>query len=187
MIRQAVKAGKAGDWSETWKVASSIRGRGRSYRRATMRCHSEDKDRKRIVQQILQKSTDFLRRINVPVRGAGRSHIVVRVPSLPPLAACRSPRSKGDSSKKGKQPCDWRCTACSGQYNQKDPNRVLVILDSAGPSDASVFRAHAPPQGASENLMCALKLVANQEMGGGQPRGHDLGWFARARQVECDG
>ena len=42
----------------------------------------------------------------------------------------------------------------------------LVIQDSADTSEAKVFRAHAPPQGACENLVCALKLLAKQQMGG---------------------
>ena len=36
-----------------------------------------------------------------------------------------------------------------------NPNRVLVFLDSTDRSEAKVFRAHAPPQGACENLVCA--------------------------------
>ena len=31
---------------------------------------------------------------------------------------------------------------------------------------AKVFWAHAPPQGPCENLVCALKLLANQQTGG---------------------
>ena len=42
--------------------------------------------------------------------------------------------------------------------NWKDPNRVLLVQDCADPSDAKVFRAHAPSQGACENLVCALKV-----------------------------
>ena len=40
--------------------------------------------------------------------------------------------------------------------------RVLVTLDSADPSKAKVFRATF----ACENLMCDLKLLANQPTGG---------------------
>ena len=42
------------------------------------------------------------------------------------------------------------------------PCRVLVTLDSADPSKAKVFRATF----ACENLMCDLKLLANQPTGG---------------------
>ena len=49
------------------------------------------------------------------------------------------------------------------------PNRVLVFLDSTGPSEAKVFRAHAPPHGACENLVCGLRLLGDQQLGGGSP------------------
>ena len=66
----------------------------------------------------------------------------------------------------GKKLCNWWCAACVGQYNWRDPNRVLVVQDSTDRSEAKVFRAHAPPLGACENLVCALKLLANQQTGG---------------------
>ena len=46
----------------------------------------DDDQRKSIVQQIIQKSTDFLRRIIVPVERTGRGRNVVRVSSLPPIS-----------------------------------------------------------------------------------------------------
>ena len=38
--------------------------------------------------------------------------------------------------------------------------------DGADPSEAKVFRAHAPPHGACGNFVCTLKLLANMEVGG---------------------
>ena len=35
-----------------------------------------------------------------------------------------------------------RCAACGGQYNWRDPNRVLLLQNCADPSEAHVFRAH---------------------------------------------
>ena len=43
---------------------------------------------------------------------------------------------------------------------------VSVIQDGADPSVAKVVRAHSPPQGARENLVCALKLLATVQAGG---------------------
>ena len=43
---------------------------------------------------------------------------------------------------------------------------MLVTQDGADSSEAKVFRAHAPPQGACENLVCALKQLANRQAGG---------------------
>ena len=45
-------------------------------------------------------------------------------------------------------------------------DRVLVTQDNAGPGEAKVFWAHTPPQGTCENLVCALKFLANQQTGG---------------------
>ena len=67
------------------------------------------------------------------------------------------------STRHGKK--QW-CAAFGGQYNWKHPNRVLLTQNSAYPSEAKVFWARAPPQGACESLVCALKLLANQQTGG---------------------
>ena len=47
----------------------------------------EDEDRQSIVQDILRKSMDALRRIIVPVESQGGGHLVVRMRSLPPTTA----------------------------------------------------------------------------------------------------
>ena len=52
----------------------------------------------------------------------------------------------------------------SGQL--ADPNRVFTVQDGTDASEAKVFRAHTPPQGACENRVCALKLLANMQAGG---------------------
>ena len=52
--------------------------------------------------------------------------------------------------------------ACGGQYDWRNPNRVRVKQDSMDRSEAKVFRAQAPPQGACENLVSARKLLASQ-------------------------
>ena len=49
------------------------------------------------------------------------------------------------------------------------PNGVLVIQDSTNRREATVFRAHAASQGKCDNLMSALKLVANQKRDGDSP------------------
>ena len=58
------------------------------------------------------------------------------------------------STKHRKKQCNW-----------KHPNRVLTIQDSTDRREAKVFRLHAPPQGMCENLVNALKLSANQQLG----------------------
>ena len=62
---------------------------------------------------------------------------------------------------------NWWCAACGGQHNWKAPNKVLVTLDSADPSEAKVvLRGHAPLHGRCENPFCALKLRASLQAGG---------------------
>ena len=71
MVRRAVNAGRADDWSELMKSEElnpwMIAKLKASYGQATQ----DDDECKSIVQQIMQKSTDFLRRIVVPVEGQG--------------------------------------------------------------------------------------------------------------------
>ena len=68
-MRKASRAGTEGDWEEFLRNAifsawTSVKVR---------ECHTEagqkEADRKSVASKILQKSADFLRRINVPVEG----------------------------------------------------------------------------------------------------------------------
>ena len=122
----------------------------------------EDEGRLTVAQDILRKSTDFLRRIITPVTGQGGvslSHV------CPPCH--RHPLADlhpvGFQRGTGKKQCNWWRAACGGQYTWKNSNRVLLIEDSADPSEAKVFRDHAPLQGAYENLVHSLKLWTNQQ------------------------
>ncbi len=47
------------------------------------------------------------------------------------------------------------------------PEQNLGYTGRWGPSEAKVFRAHVPPQGACENLVRSVKLLANLQNGGG--------------------
>ena len=49
------------------------------------------------------------------------------------------------------------------------PNRILVVQLGTDASEGKVFRAHAAPQGLCENLINALKLLANQQTDGDSP------------------
>ena len=72
----------------------------------------------------------------------------------------------GDKKKKKKKKNWW----CGGQYDGRDPNRVLIVQDSMDPSEANVFQAHPALQKCvCEHLLNALQLLANQQMGGDTP------------------
>ena len=77
MVRRAMKAGKANDWSELLKSKEL----NLWTRVKIQECYHEV--RKSIVQQALQKSTDFFRLIIAPVEGQGGVSTDVRVPSSP--------------------------------------------------------------------------------------------------------
>ena len=127
------------------------------------------------------EARDFLRRIIVPVEEQGGGHLVVRVPlvatdsrlktsfggfRLGTERSCngrgRGGRGRGGErgrrgrkeKKRKKKQCNWWCAACGGQYDWKDPNRVLVTHDVADPSEAKVFRA--TPRRVRARIFCAL-------------------------------
>ena len=78
-LEDAAAALRLGKRVSPWMLAQ----RKESYCQA----RQEDDQRKSIVQQIMHKRTDFLRRINVPVWRAGKGHTVVRVPTQSPISA----------------------------------------------------------------------------------------------------
>ena len=52
--------------------------------------------------------------------------------------------------------CNRWCAAFGGQYDRRNPNRVLVIQDSEDRREAKVFGAHAPSHGVCDNEVNAL-------------------------------
>ena len=135
-----------------------------AFLRRCIEVEQEDQDRNSIAQLILHESTSFLRRIIGPVGGPGETTLSYVCP--------RCHRYPFDhyiwwvSTKHGKKQSNLWCAACGGQYDWRDPNKVLVTQDSTDRSEAKVFRVHAPSNGLRENLMCALKLLAKQQLRG---------------------
>ena len=116
---------------------------------------------------FLRKSTDFLRRIIVPVEGQGGVTLSYVCPHCH-----RFPLEDHIwwfSSGHGKKRCSLWCAACVGQYNWKAPNRALVTQDSTNRRDAKVFRALAAPQEMCHNWINALTLWANQQQDRDRP------------------
>ena len=52
---------------------------------------------------------------------------------------------------------------CGQTYGWKAPNRLLVVQTGDSAIQAKVFKAHAVPQSVCENVINALKLLANQQ------------------------
>ena len=106
-----------------------------------------------MVQQILQKSTDFLRRVIVPDEGQGGvtlSYVCPDVHQYPLedyICFWWVSAAHGDvNNKTKKKQCNWWCAACGGRYVWRNPNRILLIQDS----------------GVCDQLVNALKLLANE-------------------------
>ena len=62
--------------------------------------------------------------------------------------------------------CSWWCAACEGHYEWRAHNRILVVQLGTNANEAKVFKAHAAPLGLCDNLINALKLLANQQKDG---------------------
>ena len=58
---------------------------------------------------------------------------------------------------------------CGGKYERRAPNRIQVVQLGTNASEAEVFKAHLAPQGSCQNLINALKLLANQQKDGDSP------------------
>ena len=106
-----------------------------------------------IVQEIMLRSTDYLRRIIAPVGGQG-----VTVSYLQQFPFGRL-RLVGHCRKNTK----WWCVISGEKFNWRQSNRLLVVQTGESVEQAKVFKAHAVPQGLCENLINALKMMANQQ------------------------
>ena len=63
-----------------------------------------------------------------------------------------------------------------------------AVQDSTDPREATVFRAHAAPQGTCEQLNNALNLLTNQQKDGDSPVGKIVtGLWERSRSRTMDG
>ena len=124
---------------------------------------AQDEARKvSIVQEIMFKGTDYLRRIMAPVGGQGgvtMSYFCQHCNSFP----CGRPRLVGSL---GERSTKWLCAICGEKYDWKQPNRLLVVQTGDSFEQAKVFKAPAAPQGLCANLINALKLLANQQEDG---------------------
>ena len=104
----------------------------------------DEAEKMSIVQEIMFKSADYLRRIIAPV---GNSF---------PLEDYVWSLGEKDVTIGG--------VICGGRkYDWKQPARLLVVQTGESVNQAKVFKAHAVPQGLCGNLMNALKLRANQQ------------------------
>ena len=153
----------------------------------------EDIGRSSVALEIFfKKNTDFLTRIIAPMLGMGG----VTLSSVCPHCSCFPlddfvwwvSTGHGDGHTRKKKHCSWWCAACGGQYEQRPLNRILVVQIGANADRAKVFKAHAAPMGLCDNLVNALKLLANQQKDGESPTQNIItGLHERSRRGIMDG
>ena len=114
-----------------------------------------------IAQEIMLKSTDYVRRTIAPVGGQGGVTMSYLCPDCNsfPLEDYVWWVSAGKTTK-------WWCAICGNKYDWRQPNRLLVVQTGESFEQAKVFKAHAVPQGLCENVINALTLLANQQEDG---------------------
>ena len=123
---------------------------------------AQDEERKvSIVQEIMFKSTDYLRRIIAPVGGQAGVTMSYLCPNCNsfPLEDYVWCVSAGKTT-------EWWCAICGEKYDWREPNRLLVVQTGESVQQAKVFEAHAVLQGLCANLINALKLLATQQEDG---------------------
>ena len=128
---------------------------------------AQDEARKvSVVQEIMLRSTDYLRRIIAPVGGQGGVTMSYLCPN------CNSfPQEDYVWWVSGRKTTRWWCAICGEKYDWEQTNRFLVVQTGESFEQAKVFKAHAVPQGLRANLINALNLLANeQEDGDGLPQ-----------------
>ena len=145
--------GSSEDFKERYrKEGKSSQWTFRSIREAYDKVAKDEIGRFGIVQEILRKSTDFLRRIIAPVGGKGGVTLSYVCPH------CNSftledyiwwvSTGHGDDNNRKKKRCNWLCAACGGQYESKTAQQNAGVQLGANANEAKVFRAHAAPLGA---------------------------------------
>ena len=98
----------------------------------------DEAEKMSIVQEIMIRNTEYLRRITAPVGrqgGVTMSYLCQHCNSFP-LEDHVWWVSGGKSTK-------WWCAICGEKYDWKQPNRLLVVQTGDSFEQANVFRAHA--------------------------------------------
>ena len=115
-----------------------------------------------IVQEIMKRSTDHLRRIIAPEGGQGG----VTMSYLCPHCNRFPWKSTSGGSQGETKHTTWWCAILGEKYDWKQPKKLLVVQTGDNIDQAKVFKAYAVHQGLCANVMNALKLLANQQENG---------------------
>ena len=154
------------DWEEYKSIfRTEVKATERAFDRMKEAVEKVAKDEARklsTVQEIMIRSTDYLRRIIAPAGAQGgviMSYLCPHCNSFPMedniwwVSVGKSTQIGGVRSVEKKW--DW-----------KEPDRLLVVQTNESVNQAKVFKAHVVPEGLCGNLITALKLLANQQEDG---------------------
>ena len=155
-------------------------------REAYERVAMDDIGRLSVAQEISRTITDFLRRIIAPVDGMGGvtlSYVCSHCNCFPlDDYIWWVSTGHGDGNNRKKTHYHWLCAACGGQYEWRASNRMLLVQLGANANEAKAFNAHAALLGLCDNLINALKLLANQQKDGDSPMSKHCKMPARKKQ-----
>ena len=155
-MRHAYYAGKSGDWKGYKKAHWDKNGIGEwafiEVKESYDKVAWEDIGRLGIAQDILRKSTDFLRRIIALASGVGGVTLSQRTIWWGSLG-------HGDGNNRKKKQRSWWCAACR-QFDWRVSTGYLVRQDCIDPLEAKCF---------CDNMINSLKLLMNQQRDGDSP------------------
>ena len=116
-----------------------------------------------IVQEIQRKSTDFVRRVIAPASLPALQQFPFGGRHLVGIDGTRTRQEQEEEALQLVVCGMWRQVRMESA--QQDTGEQL----STNTNEAKVFKAHAAPHGLCENLINALKLLANQQTDGDSP------------------
>ena len=103
--------------------------------------------------------------VRVPLRKPGAVREVLRVWTCLRRVRMRRKSSQDCGVENRGQPFDWR-----------GPNRVATLQMGSIVRDQKVGRAHSPPQGECENLLCGFKMTTLRDKGKQKGSRKNLRW-----------
>ena len=165
MMKKGFNALKGGSWEEynnTFRKELNASERAFDIIKKAFEQESQvEAEKVSFVQEILNRSTDYLRRTIAPVGGQEGITMSYLCPN------CNSfPLEHYLWWVSGRKTTNWWCAICGEKYDWRQPNRLLVVQTGDSVEQAKVFNAHAVPQGFCANLINALVLLANQQEDG---------------------
>ena len=148
---------QAGDWACLVKSDKLNEWASAKLRECCSEVEQEDEERKVFVQNILQKSTDFLGGSSCQLKDKGRvtSYVCPHCHRYPSSGGSHR-STRGSSATGGAQ-------RCGGQYDWRNPNRVFIMQDSTDRREAKGFQAHAPPHGTCKEYISYYRKLAGYE------------------------